>query len=120
MGMDVYGINPTNEDGQYFRNNVWWWHPLWEYCCVVSSKANSVINGHSNDGDGLNEQDSKALAETLLSEINKGYTKIYQESFENERGEHNQENWSSWYSFSVDNVEKFANFLANCGGFEIC
>ena len=24
MGMDVYGINPTSSDGDYFRNNVWW------------------------------------------------------------------------------------------------
>jgi hypothetical protein len=22
MGMDVYGINPTSEAGEYFRNNV--------------------------------------------------------------------------------------------------
>ena len=21
--------------GYYFRNNVWWWRPLWEYICDV-------------------------------------------------------------------------------------
>ena len=29
MGMDVYGLNPD----KYFRNNVWWWRPLWDYVC---------------------------------------------------------------------------------------
>ena len=32
MGMDVYGKNQTSEKGSYFRNNVWWWRPLWNYC----------------------------------------------------------------------------------------
>ena len=27
---------------------------------------------------------------------------------------------SSWYQFSVDNVREFAEFLDDCGGFEIC
>ena len=65
MGMDVYGLNPqlksekpeidfsnaTEEQrteyfeamdtfeqqnpGFYFRNNVWWWRPLWDYVCTV-------------------------------------------------------------------------------------
>ena len=24
--------------GQYFRNNVWWWRPLWDYVCEKSYK----------------------------------------------------------------------------------
>jgi hypothetical protein len=31
MGMDVYGKAPTVEEGKYFRNNLWWWRPLWTY-----------------------------------------------------------------------------------------
>ena len=27
MGMDVYGLEPRKEKGEYFRNNVWWWRP---------------------------------------------------------------------------------------------
>ena len=30
MGMDVYGTKPKNETGEYFRANVWYWHPLWD------------------------------------------------------------------------------------------
>ena len=27
MGMDVYGRNRCSKEGEYFRNNVWWWRP---------------------------------------------------------------------------------------------
>ena len=61
--MDVYGLNPTttapaqpnhddfdSEDwkaywegqslsGQYFRNNVWWWRPLWNYVANLCSEV---------------------------------------------------------------------------------
>ena len=31
MGMDVYGRRPKSERGEYFRNNIWWWHPLADF-----------------------------------------------------------------------------------------
>ena len=31
MGFDLSGLNPKNETGEYFRNNVWWWRPLAQY-----------------------------------------------------------------------------------------
>ena len=33
MGFDLYGKNPKNENGEYFRQNVWGWRPIWEYVC---------------------------------------------------------------------------------------
>ena len=36
MGMDMYGRKPTGERGEYFRNNVWWWHPLADYCIMIA------------------------------------------------------------------------------------
>jgi len=54
MGMDVMGMNATSEKGEYFRNNVWWWRPLWDYCLNEHGDiAGQVEHGHSNDGDGL-------------------------------------------------------------------
>ena len=41
MGMDVYGKKPKGEKGDYFRNNVWWWRPLWQYC---ASSAPELID----------------------------------------------------------------------------
>lgn len=79
MGMDVFGKKPSNQTGEYFRNNVWWWHPLWEYCCVVAPKlCAKVENGHTNDGDGLNAKDSVALARLLRDEIKSGRTAAYE------------------------------------------
>jgi hypothetical protein len=28
MGFDVYGKAPTAREGEYFRRNIWGWHPL--------------------------------------------------------------------------------------------
>ena len=79
MGMDVFGKKPKNETGEYFRNNIWWWHPLWEYCCVVAPDlCAKVENGHTNDGDGLNAKDSAALAGLLRKEIESGRTAAYE------------------------------------------
>ena len=33
MGMDLSGFNPKSEKGDYFRNNCWWWRPLWDFVC---------------------------------------------------------------------------------------
>jgi hypothetical protein len=66
MGMDVYGKNPTDEVGEYFRRNVWGWHPLWDMCLdLFPELAGKVEHGHSNDGDGLNAVDSEALGDAL-------------------------------------------------------
>ena len=35
MGMDVFGLEPRKEKGEYFRNNVWWWRPLWDFVAHI-------------------------------------------------------------------------------------
>lgn len=81
MGMDVYGREPKSEKGSYFRNNVWWWRPLWEYCCEVGAEIidDEVANGgHYNDGIGLDEDGAIALANTLQAELESGRTAEYE------------------------------------------
>ena len=66
MGMDVYGKNPENESGEYFRNNVWWWRPLAEYVCSIAPDITKHCEyWQTNDGDGLNEAHSIQLAEKI-------------------------------------------------------
>lgn len=78
MGMDVYGINPVSEVGEYFRNNVWWWRPLWNYCLdKYPEVAGKVEYGHSNDGDGLDAQDSYKLGLLLKQDIESGVVHKY-------------------------------------------
>ena len=77
--MDVYGLNPQNETGNYFRNNVWHWHPLWDFCCDIDpSLVNKVPLAHSNDGDGLKDcEECLNLANKIDNSINNGYAEFY-------------------------------------------
>lgn len=79
MGMDVYGKNPTNDAGKYFRNNVWSWRPLAYYCCEIAPEITSQCrHWQTNDGDGLGAVSSVALAAALLAEVESGRTKFYE------------------------------------------
>lgn len=84
MGMDVVGSNPTTTQGEYFRNNLWWWRPLWNYCYGV---APDIIDdelfdyGHYNDGAGLDAEGSVALGMRLLQEIQSGRTAEYEAEY---------------------------------------
>jgi hypothetical protein len=78
MGMDVFGQNPTSTKGEYFRNNIWWWHPLWDFCSAVAPEiCDKVEHAHSNDGDGLDELDSVELSKRLFTALKDGTAKQY-------------------------------------------
>lgn len=78
MGMDVYGKKPMSEKGEYFRNNVWWWHPLADYCVHVASDICEACQyWHSNDGCGLDAEDAMQLAEILQGELDSGNCDAY-------------------------------------------
>jgi hypothetical protein len=116
MGMDVYGKNPTSQQGAYFRNNLWWWRPLARYACEVAPEiAKNCEHWQRNLGDGLNEKDSLALADILQNEIDSGRTAAWVE-------QHNktQEDEEFDYPASVENMQNFVTFLRDCGGFAIC
>ena len=86
MGMDVYGIAPTSPDGEYFRNNVWWWRPLADYCIEVGAAvANKCKGWHTNDGEGLNATDSQKLCAILENEIASGRCLEYSMAHETRR-----------------------------------
>lgn len=76
MGMDVIGQNPTSKEGEYFRNSVWGWQPLAEYCIEVAPDVTARCRyWHSNDGDGLDGRNSLLLADALQREIDSGRCK---------------------------------------------
>ena len=84
MGMDVIGINPAAEAGEYFRNNVWYWRPLWNYVIDVARDIvnDDVANGcHYNGGSGLNAEQAVALADRLDDEIASGRTATYETAY---------------------------------------
>lgn len=78
MGMDVFGTKPKNEQGEYFRANVWYWHPLWN--CVENLHpiiANKCESPHDNSGSGLNARDSLALSKLLKKDLENGIIQEY-------------------------------------------
>ncbi|WP_313024460.1 hypothetical protein [Pseudomonas lopnurensis] len=78
MGMDVFGQSPVSERGEYFRNNIWWWHPLWEYCERLAPDLIPSNNlGHSNDGWGLDGPASLELANRLAAALATGAVEQY-------------------------------------------
>lgn len=119
MGMDVHGKAPTSEIGAYFRNNIWWWHPLWDYCAEI---APDLIDGelyqagHTNGGAGLDAKGAAALAMRLKGAVVEGHTERHAGKLASIRL---SDEIAAWYDFSVDNVREFSEFLAACGGFEI-
>lgn len=182
MGMDVYGLKPKTEKGAYFRNNVWYWHPLWDYCCELSPELTSKVeSGHDNSGDGLNAVDSRKLGFAVRDSIEDGSAEIYITEYYCEinalldspcyctrnpldlndspkgitlllqdllgslnttstkvmeipdiekkdpnpecntcKGTGSQPNWNRSYHLNLENIQNFAEFLIDCGGFQIC
>ena len=149
MGMDIKGLAPINEQGKYFRNNIWFWRPLAFYCEHVAPGLTNYEAWHFNDGAGLNNTGALALASFLHTELISGRTLAYQEKWIAEQQAEPDEECSlckgtgtredhfvtgpcngcngkgvrrpfmTMYPFEVQNVEEWTHFLLNCGGFEI-
>ena len=71
--------------GHYFRNNCWWWRPLWNYCHNVAPDLideKLFEDCHSNSGAGLDDKGAKKLGQLLLQEINNGNTIRYQAEYQ--------------------------------------
>ena len=69
--------------GTYFRNNVWYWRPLWDY---VYSLCDDVIteddhkSGHHNDCHLIDADKCEVIANRLANELlNGGVTKYKEE-----------------------------------------
>ena len=109
--------------GIYFRNNCWWWRPLWNYCYSIADDLISeelYESGHHNSGDGLDDYNAQRLGQRLLEEIEKGNTKAYQTNYQQMIEELDDKDFNKSYPFDVDNVKRFAEFCLESGGFEIC
>ena len=87
MGFDVYGKQPVKETGEYFRNNVWWWRPLWDFIC---EKCDDIISqadadgGTSNSGWLIDDTKAKAIAKRLEELVHDGVVKEYERTYTRE------------------------------------
>ena len=133
MGFDLTGINAKNKKGEYFRNNVWYWRPLWDYVCVVCDKILSKKdkeNGEWNNGHTINaikaEKITKALEESIQNGFAKTYSLTHKEKMKtaianNKKAKPDRSNWD-WnenYPFTLSNLKEFITFIKNSEGFQI-
>lgn len=83
MGFDLSGLNPSNEKGEYFRNNVWWWRPLAHYVLTnVSLPEKERQYWGTNDGQKVTKKSALKIAKTLKKLIEEGHTLKYQQEYE--------------------------------------
>ena len=160
MGMDVYGLNPelkskkpeidfsnaTEEErtkhfealdkfesdnpGYYFRNNVWWWRPLWNYVCNVCESVMTDEDrqrGEYNEGYEYSAELTAKMVELLEADIAVNGHHLYQKNHIAEQNKAKQEEdktgeqaWICSYPFDPENVEDFVKFIKHSGGFMVC
>lgn len=111
MGFDLVGINPKNEKGKHFANNVWWWRKLWLLCCSVSPRLD-IQQGNFNDGYSVKGNQHKQLTKTLRKIVDDAH-KIKKMDIEDFLNSFER------YPFDWDNVNSFLEFMENNEGFEI-
>lgn len=69
------------QSGTYFRNNAWWWRPLWDY---VYDNCQNILTDHDyqegcfNNGYEITAKKAKAIAKRLKSLIKNNATKEYE------------------------------------------
>ena len=109
--------------GHYFRNNVWWWRPLWDYCHMAAPDIideDTYENGHHNSGAGLDADRAKALGNRLMQLIADCSVIKYEATYTQELDDLSDDDFNKHYPFDSRNVEEFAHFCIQSGGFEIC
>lgn len=103
--------------GIYFRNNCWFWRPLWDYVyhiCDDLITEEQWDSGHCNNGESFNTNTAKEIAIKLYTSVEDGRAEAYKERYMKE-----PDNDNSNYPFDVENVKEFADFCNESGGFQI-
>lgn len=136
VGFDVYGIKPKNKKGEYFRNNAWWWRRLADFILDhVNLPKKETEYWHSNDGQKVSEKSALKIAAYLRDALKskdffegwiKNSEKQYAErgktsalSIIGEDAKKDPDFGKCNHPFDWRNVEEFAEFCENSGGFEI-
>ena len=112
--------------GIYFRNNCWWWRPLWNFCahhCPELIDEETFQSGHCNDGAGLDDKNAIKLGIKLLTLVEDGTAAAHEREItlmnEEEKANNPEGTLAGAYPFDVENVKNFADFCLQSGGFEI-
>jgi hypothetical protein len=117
-----------NNPGIYFRNNVWWWRPLWSFItstCDDILTEKDIVSGSYNDGRTISRAKAMKIAKRIEKLANDGSLDKYAETYDKQRKKlaestDKDTKFFSNYPFDKDNVKRFATFCKESGGFKIC
>lgn len=74
----------SEQPGTYFRNNVWWWRPLWDYIIDISGDLltpEQRQGGYENSCTQIPGNITRAIARRLSNEISSGNHKKYETEY---------------------------------------
>ena len=124
---DAENEDTLNNPGQYFRANIHWWFPLWEFVSTMCSDIlteKDIKSCEYNDGYEITEDKAIKIAERLETLNNSGEIKQYENALDAQPiGARNKDGDMEWYlsrTFSVNVVMSFAKFCKESGGFVVC
>ena len=128
MGMDIYGNDPTEEVGEYFRANIWSWPAILGVAKTANTVADLQLDMEGwnwNDGHGLSSQaECDVLANAMQRLLDSVETPLL-------TAEHDPTAAMMVQTFgeisgvkqqaetSVGHAQAFISFLRKCGGFKI-
>jgi|TARA_R100000482_G_C5128183_1_gene150069 hypothetical protein len=72
--------------GHYFRNNWWYWRPMWGYACGLGIEHGVITQeveewGNENSGKEVNGKTAKKWGELILWDIAEGNPREYEEEY---------------------------------------
>ena len=132
MGMDVYGKNPSNDEGKYFRANIWSWRPIYSLTvelCADLLDAETIEAMAANNGAG--PRDAETCVEMArrikrwLAQNNGEYRPYVEPEAGFEYGIALALRQAGWnvehpdFRASREHLVDWAKFLEHCGGFEV-
>ena len=106
---------------------------MWDYVC---NECDDILSerdwesGHYNDGHVISEEKAVQMGKRLNELIESGKAQAYVKAHEQERKEAEEANkglkssdkdydWAESYPLDLDNIQRFAVFCSESGGFQI-
>jgi len=99
--------------GHYFRNNVWWWRPLWTFVtniCADILSDEDINHGEYNDGHLIDNDKAEQIANRIQSSVDSGFAQKYEDDYKKEiksmpdqecaicKGTGTRKGWEGWQS----------------------
>ena len=134
MGMDVCGLQPTAEAGDYFRASIWQWraiHDLIGRLCFDLLDAETLSALGRNEGAGpADSRTCEAMANRFaawLAEHPEGHAVdfgVWQTPdgrllTRTELGRRDRNSFVPAYRVDAEELREWIQFLRHCGGFEV-